>query len=428
MTTQLRKEACMISRRTFTTLLAGTAGAAAAPRMTWSQTAMPKTVFYASVGPELTLFDIDVAGAALQKRGSVMLPANVQYAWPHPSKRYLYVVSSDGGPGAIPGTKHLASAFRVEPGSGALTPHGEPQSLPSRPIHCSVDASGEYLLTAFNLPSAVTVHRINRDGTLGAFVQQPEKPDAGIFGHQILMTPSNHNAIFVARGNNAAAGKPEDPGALKVYGFKGGVLTNRASIAPGNGIGFGPRHLDFHPTQPWVFVSVERQSLLHVYRLQPDDVLTPQPVFSTTALAAPGTSRQTPGTGAIRVHPNGRFVYMTNRNSRVVELEGKKVVDGGENNVAVFSIDPATGQPTLIQNADARTIHLRTFGIDPSGRMLVAASILPMAVHEGNSVSTLPAALVVYRIGADGKLEFARKYDVDTGKFMQFWSGMVTLA
>ena len=32
------------------------------------------------------------------------------------------------------------------------------------------------------------------------------------------------------------------------------------------------------------------------------------------------------------------------------------------------------------------------------------------------------------RIGADGKLTFVRKYDVDTGKFMQFWTGIVTLA
>ncbi len=34
---------------------------------------------------------------------------------------------------------------------------------------------------------------------------------------------------------------------LKVFAFKRGVLTNLASIAPGTGLGFGPRHLDFHP-------------------------------------------------------------------------------------------------------------------------------------------------------------------------------------
>jgi hypothetical protein len=34
----------------------------------------------------------------------------------------------------------------------------------------------------------------------------------------------------------------------------------------------------------------------------------------------------------------------------------------------------------------------------------------------------------VYRIAGDGTLDFVRKYDVDTGQRMQFWSGMVTLA
>ena len=57
-----------------------------------------KSVFYASVGPELTLYDVDVADAALRKRATVTLPANIQYAWPHPSKRHFYVVSSSGGP------------------------------------------------------------------------------------------------------------------------------------------------------------------------------------------------------------------------------------------------------------------------------------------------------------------------------------------
>ena len=93
------------------------------------------------------------------------------------------------------------------------------------------------------------------------------------------------------RGNNAESGKPEDPGALKVFSFNDGVLTNQASIAPGNGLGFGPRHLDFHPRQPWVFVSVERQNQLYVYNLQPDNFLAPEPVFVKTTLADPGNVR-----------------------------------------------------------------------------------------------------------------------------------------
>jgi 6-phosphogluconolactonase len=68
----------------------------------------------------------------------------------------------------------------------------------------------------------------------------------------------------------------------------------------------------------------------------------------------------------------------------------------------VFSIDQATGEPKLIQNASCRW---RCATAAASGRC--------------------PAAMVVYRIGEDGRLTFARKYDVDTGKVMQFWSGMV---
>ena len=386
---------------------------------------MPQAVFYQSIGPELARYDIDVEGAALTRHDAVTTPgANVQYVWPHPSKKFLYVVSSDGGPGTIPGTKHIATAFRIDPASGALTPHGGTAPLPSRPVHCSVDRSGQYLLTAYNYPSNITVHRIKPDGTLGDPVAPRENPDVGIFAHQVLTTPGNQTAIMVTRGNNAEGAKPEDPGALKVYGFKDGVLSNLASIARGNGLGFGPRHFDIHPDKPWLLLSVERQSELHVYRLNDDGTLPRDALFIKNALADRASHGHAQMAGAIHVHPNGRFAYMTNRNSGTEEIGGRKVWKGGENNVAVFAIDQTTGEPTLIQNIEARTIHLRTFAIDPSGKLLIAASILPMAMRDG---STLPAALVVYRIGDDGKLTFARKYDVDTGRFMQFWTGIVTL-
>jgi 6-phosphogluconolactonase len=412
----------MLNRRTFSALLAGTV---AAPRVSWSQAVTGKTVYCAAVGPELSVYDVDIGDAALSKRAAVTLPANIQYAWPHPSKRYFYVVSSNGGPG-LPGTTHVANAFRID-ASGALAPQGEPRSLPSRPIHCSVDRAGEYLLTAYNAPSNVTVHRLNGDGTLGDPVQQREKLDAGIYAHQILTTPGNRTALLVTRGNNAEAAKPEDPGALKLYGFKDGVLTNIASIAPGTGHGFGPRHLDFHPREPWVYVSIERQNKLYAYKLDADGGVSRDPIFVKETLADAANAKPAQGAGPIHVHPTGRFVYLTNRNQGEVEFQGKKVFNGGENNVAVFAINQGSGEPTLIQTIEGHGIHLRNFGIDPSGRVLVASSIRPIAVRDGNEIKTLTAGLMVYRIGNDGKLAFVRKYDVDTAKGQQFWSGMVTL-
>lgn len=395
---------------------------------------MPKTVYYASTGPELALYDIDVEGAALTKRSAVTLPANVQYAWPHPSRRCLYVVSSNGGPGVV-GDKHYATALAIDPASGALQPLGAAAALPSRPIHCSADRRGEYLLTAYNDPSNVTVHRLNTDGTIGDSVAQPDKLDAGIYAHQILAAPSNRIVLLVTRGNDARPDKPEDPGAIKTYALADGALRNLASIAPGDGLGFGPRHLDFHPTRPWVFVSIERQNQLYVYGHAEDTGLTREPLFvkgslspSRSGASAGKAAGMHQGAGPIHVHPNGRFVYQTNRASSVTDFNGQKVFAGGDNSVATFAIDQQTGEPTLIQTIDGRGIQLRTFGIDPSGRLLVAASIMPLPVRGGDKVFTLPAGLMVFRIADDGRLAFARKYDVETGGRLQFWSGMVTLA
>jgi 6-phosphogluconolactonase (cycloisomerase 2 family) len=380
---------------------------------------MSRTVYYASVGPVLTLYDVDVERTALMQRSTATLPANIQYAWPHPSRRFLYVVSSTGGPG-LAGDKHYASALAIDPATGALRPHGDPAALPSRPIHASVDATGRYLLVAHNTPSAVTVHRINPDGTLGAAVVQRAGLDTGIYAHQIRLTPDNRTAILVTRGNNAGDGKPEDPGALKTFRFDDGRLTNLASIAPGDGLGFGPRHLDFHPARPWAFVSVERQNKLYVYGLAADTGLSRAPLFIKETLSDPKTTVPQ-GAGAIHVHPNGKFVYLTNRTFPASGPGARQLAPGGENSVAAFAIDQTTGEPTLLQNLDGRGLQLRTFGIDPSGRILVVASI--MAAQDG----ALPAGIAAMHVGADGRLSFVRKYDVDVGDRQQFWSGMVTL-
>jgi len=298
--------------------------------------------------------------------------------------------------------------------------------LRSRPIHITIDRFGAYALIAHNDPSGITVLRINDDGSIGEEVKQRTALDVGIFAHQIRIMPSGNAAVLVTRGNDPVADKPEDPGALKIFGFDDGQLTNRASIAPGGGYGFGPRHLDFHPSQPWVYVSLERQNKVDVFRLENDN-LDPEPIFSKNTLAEPGNLRPRQLAGTVHVHPNGRYVYVANRSDAMTDFQGKQVYLGGENNIAVFAIDGSTGEPTLIQNADGHSVELRTFGIDPGGRMLVAASIAPAPVLQGNRIESVAAGLAVFRIADDGKLSFVRKYDVDTGGLRQFWTGMVTL-
>ena len=418
-----------IDRRTFSTLLAGSVAAPAFSSNVWAQ-AGQKMALYSGVGTEFTQYDVDVEGAALTKRGSVKLPDGTQYAWPHPNRKFLYVSSSSGGPG-MSGSSHHVTAFRIDP-SGALTPHGEPVALAHRPIHNSVDRSGNYLLVAYNSPSSVTVHQIKADGTIGEAVPQKAGLDCGIYAHQILAAPGNQSVLLVARGNNATPTTPEDPGGLRVFGFKDGALTHKASVAPGTGLGFGPRHLDFHPTQPWVFVSIERQNQIFVYRLTPDGGLSPEPLFVKGTIL--GTDKHTSTAGPIHVHPNGRFVYLTNRagvtaTANQERFEGRPVFNSNDSSIAVYAVDQQTGEPTLIETAYAEGAHTRTFSFDASGRILVAGSLVPIAVRQGDKVSVIPAALSVFRVGQDGKLTFVRKYDVDTGtNLTQWWSGMVPMA
>lgn len=397
-------------------------GAAAASRPLLAQPS-GGVGLYASIGSELVHYELDAGAATLVRRGAVTLPANVQYGWPHPSRRFLYVAASNGGPG-VAGDFHRAQAFRIDPATGVLQPHGGSVTLASRPIHLTTDIPGRHVLIAYNNPSALTVHRIEPDATLGQEVRPAVPLDAGIYGHQVRVARSNRTAILVARGNDATNDRREDPGALKTFRFDAGRLTSQASIAPQGGFGFGPRHLDFHPSQPWVFVSLERQNQIWVFRMD-GDALHPEPLFKVDTLARPGKVQPRQLAGTIHVHPNGRFVYGANRADGTTDPGGSDAASLGENSIAVYAIDQRTGGLTPIQHADTRGIHARTFHIDPSGRILVAAHIRPLQLREGAATRVVPASLSVFRIGGDGTLDYVRKYNVEVGALSMFWMGMV---
>jgi 6-phosphogluconolactonase len=386
-----------------------------------------RVVLYASVGPVLTRYAVDADTAELTRSEAVTLPENVQYAWPHVSGRYLYVASSSSAPGLGPTSdQHHLTAFAIDPASGALTPHGASIALPTRPIHIATDIPSAHVLVAFSNPAAIRVYRVNPDATLGDEVRQAGPIDPGIYPHQVRATPDNTYVILVTRGHNAAAGEAEQPGALKHFAYADGLLSHEVSVAPDGGYGFGPRHLDFHPAEPWVYVSLERQNALDMFRIEQGG-LSAAPLFRKTTLAEPNMIHPRQMGGTVHVHPSGRFVYVANRASATVAFGETQVFAGGENSFAVYAIDPATGEPMLIQHIDTGGIHCRTFQIDPSGRLLVAAHTMALQVRDGSAVRTVPACLSVFRIAPDGRLTFVRAYEVDVGDKTMFWMGMTPL-
>jgi len=391
-----------------------------------------RVALYAAVGEELIAFSVDVGRATLARQSSVTLPGFVQEAWASPSTPFLYVAWSNGGTSyggsgvAARGDKHGVTAFRVDP-SGALHVQGTPASLRSRPIHITGDTQGRHLLVAYNDPSGVSVHAISADGSVGAEIPQSAGLDVGVYAHQVRVLPSNKGVILVTRGNQPTASTREDAGAVKVFRYDAGKLTNRASIAPGGGIGFRSRHLDFHPTRPWVFLTLESQNTLDVFTRTKDDSLSAQPLFAKSTLAGSDHVSAAQTASTVHVHPGGQFVYVGNRAAGTTDFNGTPVFAGGSNDIAVFRINQDTGEPTLIQNIDTRGFTPRTFSLDASGRILVVGNQTTMTVRDGTAVKTVPANLAVFRIQSDGKLEFVQKYDVGVGRKPLWWTGLVAI-
>ena len=406
-----------VTRLGFGTTIAATCLAVVSAQL--PQPAPTRVALYAGVGEELITFGVDVERATLIRQSSLMLPGFVQEAWASPGGAFLYIAWSNGGSsyansGVEPrGDQHGITAFRLD-SRGVLRQQGPPAALRSRPIHITGDGPGRYLLVAHNDPSGVSVHAINADGSVGAEVPQRASLDAGVYAHQVRVLPSNRAVVVVTRGNEPTATSREDPGALKVFHYDAGKLSDEISIAPQNGLGFRSRHLDFHPTRPWVFLTIEAQNRLQVYR-RSDEGLDPTALFSASTLSDGAGVRSGQTTSTIHVHPGGQFVYVGNRGAPT----------GGLNEIAVFTINEATGEPSLVQNVDTRGFTPRTFSLDPSGRLLVVGNQNSVSVKEGGSTKEVPANLAVFRIASDGTLTFVQRYDVAIARKPLWWMGIV---
>ncbi len=176
-----------------------------------------KTVYYASVGPALTLYDVDVDNAALTRRTTVTLPANIQYAWPHPSRRFSLCGVEQRRPGHRRRQAFCQRAYRSIRRPARCGSHGDPAALPSRPIHTTrrcqrrVFAASPTTIRATSpfIASAPTARSARRDRA----AEQARTPASTRI--RSASRPATAPSMLVTRGNNAGDGKPEDPGAIK---------------------------------------------------------------------------------------------------------------------------------------------------------------------------------------------------------------------
>lgn len=380
-------------------------------------------LLYASLGERILGYRIDADAAQLHLLSETKAPANLQFAVKNSTGTMLYVTSSNAGNGTLgaKGDTHVLQAFSIDAATGQLKPIGETIALPERPINLGLDHDDRFAVVAYNQSATLSVHPIQPDGSVSPAVAQGQAPQAGIFTHQATFTPNNHFVIALARGNDAVKHVPDQPGSINTFSLDAKGLLHKASstaIDPG----IGPRHLAYHPTQPWVYVAMERGSKVYTYKLNADGALQAKPSYKSDTLASLAnleTPRQRGG--VIQLSPDGRFLYVSNRADAATEIDGKRVNNGGENNIAVFAIDQRTGEPHRIQVIDGQGIEARTMKVDPSGKLLIVANQMTQWVRHDGKLSKLPANLAVFRIAKSGKLEFVRKYEMDDESKSLLW-------
>lgn len=271
----------------------------------------------------------------------------------HPDGKHLYAVGEiDDFNGKKTGG---VSALEIEPASGALKLLNQQSSGGAGPCHLIVDGAGKNVLTANYGGGSVACLPIAADGKLGpasSFIQHQgssvnKQRQEGPHAHSINLDPAGKFAIAADLGLDK----------LLVYRFDaaGGKLTAHdppsVSVPPGG----GPRHFAFHPAGKFAYTNNEITST--VSALSYDAAAGKFEVVQTLSTLphdVPGNS-----TAEIRVHPSGKFVYVSNR---------------GHNSVAIFAVDAATGKLTVRGHQSSEGKVPRNINLTPDGRWLLAAN------------------------------------------------------
>ena len=262
-------------------------------------------------------------------------------------KRVLYSVHGDGT---------QATAYRIDQASGRLTVLNQQPTGGRNGVHLAIDAPGRLLVVANYATGTVALLPIGDDGSLG-----PRADLATLTGtpgpHRTQQESSHpHHCPFDRAGRLVVV---PDKGLDKIFVFRVDP-ARRALVPAGRDVasraGAAPRHADFHPTLPFVYVINELDSTIAVYRFDAaSGALEPQQVHTTLPSRYTGNN-----TGAeIAVAPSGRFLYGSNR---------------GHDSIAIFAIDQATGLVTPVGWEPTQGKTPRFFSLDPTGTHLYAAN------------------------------------------------------
>lgn len=394
-----------------------------------------RPIVYASLGPVLKVFGLDPASGALEPVQTIRMASTIQYACYNRQKTRMYFALSGSGPMAeVKKAEHFVETYAIEASSGHLSKLGETVVLDNRPLYIALDREEAHVLLAYNDPPDATVHALRDDGTVGDQVPQPPL-EFGQTVHQVELTPLGDIVLVPACAHHLTG---LDAGYVSLFSYDRGRMSPLGLLeglperaAPWQGRkygaqGFAARHVAFHPSRPWMYLCVERQGEIWLYDYEKGHIASrPRAIRSTLHGAPPERSMQL--ASAIHVHPNGRFVYVSNRARETEKIGDRDVFIGGTNDVAVFEIDQKTGVPEPVQSIDTQGIFPRTFGLDADHSVIVAGNEKPLWVRSGEDIKRVTPSIVVFRIRKDGRLEFLNKLDHEDNGEVCFWTDVLSI-
>lgn len=290
---------------------------------------------------------LDDETGALSTPTVVAEAANPAWITLSPDKKHLYAIS---------GSKAQAAGYLVDGRTGKLTPlpAGGPSPEAAPPSHLVVDATGRMLLAANYADGYLSAMAIQPDGTLGAPTitrhsgksMEPTRQDKPHV-HSVTLSPDNRFVIVCDLGLDKIFTYELDPATAKV------TPANPAFVItePGS----GPRHFKFGPAGLHAYAINELASTITAYDYDSArGALAPRQKVPT--IPAGFTSKTT--CAEIRVHPNGKFVYGSNR---------------GHDSLAVFAVNPADGLLKPVEIVPSGGKVPRNFALSPDGKWLVCA-------------------------------------------------------
>jgi 6-phosphogluconolactonase len=271
-----------------------------------------------------------------------------------PDQRFLYTCNSgDTFQGQLNGG---ISAYALDAHTAALSFINAVSAEGMDPSYITLDAPGTHVLVGNYKSGNFVIYAVQPDGPLGARTALVHHAGSSVhpvrqthpFVHSIVEDPSGRfvlvadlgiDKLLVYRYNNVTGTvTPNDPAGV--------------DVDPGD----GPRHLSFHPNGRWAYLVGEMGNAVHVFDWNADiGTLTRIERRSTLPDDFAGVST----TAEIRVHPSGRFLYVTNR---------------GLDTIATFRIEQETGRLDLFDQAPTRGQKPRNFEFSPDGAWLIVTN------------------------------------------------------